>query len=187
MRIKIASTRAKDSMQFRVSKDVLSKVKEWIRVTSEEIFNHQITTGFLMMGSKEKLPVDILKRMKSRAAEDGLRIPYTGASGGAISQRFSKTKEGYVLEVYNSMTKKALTINNEPVQPTDQKKPRLVKLWDISPNEMTQLNAWKQTAEGQGDDSDYIYDFAGTSLGSLIMMMNKRTRAEIDLTDYDSW
>lgn len=187
MKIETTLTKTKSRMQVRVSEDVLRKIDDWRKVMDEEMYHYQIATGFIVMGSKDKLPTEVLTRIKSRAEENGFKRPYTGASGGAVSYRFSMTKDGSVLEVYNSMNKKTLTIKNEPVQTTDQQKLKLVKLWDILPKEMKRLNEWKLTVEGQGYDSDYIYDFAGTSLGSSIKVMNKRTGAEIDLTDYDSW
>ena len=183
--VRIEITSSKNNMQFKVSEDAIKKIAEWLTVIDEEAYDYQIRTGLFFKGSKNPIDDSLLNRIKQRAERDGVKRPYEGASGGETAYTFSLTDKGPMLKAYHYLTKRTLTIKDTPAAGDKRKKQELTTMYSISESEFRRLEEWKQTEEDSGDD--YVYSFGPTSIGISVKVRNHRTKAVIDLTDYDSW
>lgn len=71
-------------------------------------------------------------------------------------------------------------------------------MFSLTEAQQTKLNKWlktqEQVLESQGKDGyngaiggALTYSFTPTSVGDIVKVYDSRTKAEYDLTDYDSW
>jgi hypothetical protein len=185
--VKIAIASSKNNMQFKVSEDINKKIKAWHTLIDEAAYDYQIRTGFISKWHKARIYNGLLDGMKWRAEKEGVKRPYAGAIGGGTSYKFSITDKGPMLRIYNYLTKRTLTVKNMPAADDNKKKQKLLIMFSMSGSEFKQFKEWKQTEKGHGDDCDYVYCFGPTSIGACIEVRNRKTKAVIDLTDYDSW
>ncbi len=180
--VKIAASGGK--MIFGVSGAVASKMSAWERELDEKIYTAQVETGSY---GRLTVPQHRIARMKKMAKNYGRKRPYYGAGGGACSYEFRETASGAAVKIINHATGDFLEIEGDPsaIHCDEQNALRIIR--ELTSEDVLKVTAWKNTEEAKGSDTDYIYQFGLTSLGLTSKVLNGKTKASIDLTDYESW
>jgi len=180
--VKIAASGGK--MMFGVSAAVARKMTEWERALDEKIYAAQVETGAY---ERLKVPQHMIVHMEKMEKDSGRKIPYYGAIGGAYCYEFRLTASGASVKIVNDATGDFMEIESDPSTIYRDEQSVLQKIGELTSIEVRKVTAWKKTKEGRGCDVDYIYQFGSTSLGLTTKILNDKTKASIDLTDYGSW
>lgn len=175
---------AEGKMVFRVSGAVARKMSVWERALDEKIYTAQVETGAY---GRLTVPQHRIASMKKMAKNCGRKRPYYGAIGGACSYEFRVTASGAAVKIVNDATRDFLEIEGESSAIHCDEQSALQKIRELTSEEVLKVTAWKNTEEARGSDTDYIYRFGLTSLGLTSKVLNGKTKASIDLTDYESW
>jgi len=144
----------------------------------------QIETGAY---GRLEVPQHMIASMKKMEKDYGRKRPYYGAIGGAYRYDFRLTASGASVKIINGATGDFLEIESDPSAIHRGEQNVLQKIGELTSEEVLKITVWKNTEGKKGSDTDYIYQFGSTSLGLTSKVLNDKTKASIDLTDYESW
>lgn len=150
-------------------------------------YRYQIKTGMLGKYHRTKLNDHVLTMIKRHAQTSGIEKSYTGVSGGGQSYVFSNNDGFASLKIIDELSRKNMTITNEPFDNVKNCNKPLMVMFEISGDNMKRFNVWKISKSLTDDESGYRFKFVPTGLGMVKIVSHIKSRKRIDLTDYDNW